>query len=228
MQRVGVATGPHRTAPRGRRVRLGPPAILSTAWLFLFLGSAIAAPSYASKCAVLAPQPAAIGETISLVGDGRLPEQVLHAAIERWRQCPNYGKGFPEFVVGAEGSRRVRVEFHKSAIGRNRCGDFRGQVIRLFGGFERENGAVELCLSIVDNLAHELGHALGLRDAANSFACQLTIMAGLTPSNVHARSVTREECRAADRRWSTFFELGRVAELPGPVLRASIDATEAR
>jgi hypothetical protein len=131
-------------------------------------------------------------------------------------------------VVGAKGSRRVRVEYDPNAVGRGRCGAFTGQVIRLFGRAEREGGAVEPCRSLERNLAHELGHALGLRDALDTFACQQNLMAGLTPSNVHSRFASAEECRAADRRWLTFFEMGRVAERPGPRLRALAAAATAR
>ena len=62
------------------------------------------------------------------------------------------------------------------------------------------------CGDLALNLAHELGHALGLA-AQDHPAYATTIMADLEPGNLFQRAITAEECRLAGRRWSTLIEL---------------------
>jgi hypothetical protein len=58
------------------------------------------------------------------------------------------------------------------------------------------------------NLAHEIGHLLGLPDASMTSSCTNFIMAELKGdgSNRTTRSVHGEECSDADTLWTTAYE----------------------
>ena len=60
-----------------------------------------------------------------------------------------------------------------------------------------------------ENLAHELGHVLGLGDAATSRGCHLRIMSPIHEArdkNLAGRSVHPEECLAVSYHWLTWDE----------------------
>lgn len=173
-------------------------------------------PEHAGGCAALRPGKTTLGEVIAVTAASRLADPILEEAVAVWRQCANYGHDFPflearraddEAPAGrlrATSSLEVRVESGLGLTGR--CGEFRGRTITLYPSARTSSGRVKSCGSLALNLAHELGHALGLGDGARGPACERGIMAGVSSRNGHLRAVTAEECRLVGSRWLTFAE----------------------
>lgn len=175
--------------------------------------AAMSTPSAArSTCTVLRPSLPALAATIGIVGSDVLPPRVLERAIALWSRCANYGTGFPAFVVGPGGDQRLSVQYLPGEVGRNKCGSFAGREIRLYRFAALPSGRIEDCGSIELNLAHELGHALGLGDAVDGRACQVHVMAGISSLNEFSRRVTVEECQVVGQRWLTPIEMSTVTE----------------
>lgn len=134
---------------------------------------------------------------------------ILAQAIGMWERCQNYGRGFPFFVVGEPGTRTLRVEFLPEVAGDEKCGSFGQETIRIYG-YQRVGGEMFSCGDLVQNLAHELGHALGLGDGNSAQRCQLHVMSWITADNAYRRQVQPAECQAAGQRWLTAEELTSV------------------
>ncbi|MBZ0112115.1 MAG: hypothetical protein K8J08_06635, partial [Thermoanaerobaculia bacterium] len=134
---------------------------------------------------------------------------ILALAVGMWEQCHNYGSGFPSFVVGEPGTRTLRVEFLLEVAGEEKCGSFGQETIRIYG-YQRVGGEMFSCGDLAQNLAHELGHALGLGDGSSAQRCQLHVMSWITADNAYRRAVQPAECQAAGQRWLTAEELTSV------------------
>ncbi|HVS66196.1 MAG TPA: hypothetical protein VMT85_22145, partial [Thermoanaerobaculia bacterium] len=132
---------------------------------------------------------------------------VIEEAIALWRSCPNYRADFPALVLG-EAAATLFVTLEPGNSGSKRCGSFRGRSITLYRWARTSDRSIRSCGSLALNLAHELGHALGLPDAADAAGCATRIMADLEPGNLFRRAVASEECRLAGERWRTLAELG--------------------
>ncbi len=147
---------------------------------------------------------------IGLINEARLPRRVLHQAINYWRQCDSYGRGFPAFVIEGEDGVKPKTSLTITYVGSShslRCASIRGQEITLYAYARRQSGQPIACGDLAQNLAHELGHFLGLNHAAKQTPCKLNIMATIKPQNARRRRVVTEECRAVDQRWLTPFEI---------------------
>ena len=155
-------------------------------------------------CAALQPERGPmLGESIGLVYGADVPAGVVRQAIALWQGCGGYASSFPAFRDGAAGTRVLRVRF-ELASGNARCGGFRGQEIVIFA-WAIDHGRRRSCGPPAVNLAHELGHALGLADAPA--ACAGHIMAAADPARPRARAVRADECRLAEAHWLTDYEL---------------------
>ncbi len=165
----------------------------------------------ATACAALQPdRQTALGEAIGLVYGSEVPPERVREAIALWQACSGYESSFPAFRDGSGGTRTVRVRFAR-ASGDARCGGFRGSEIVVYD-WALEGGRRRPCGPPALNLAHELGHALGLDDAPAE--CADRIMAPVDPTRPRARAVRGDECRVAEAHWLTGFERGapRAAE----------------
>jgi hypothetical protein len=69
------------------------------------------------------------------------------------------------------------------------------------------------CGSLPQNLAHELGHVLGLGDIQNRGSCRTEIMGFVTPTSAYRRRVTPQECTAAGSRWLTTVDMDEARQL---------------
>ncbi len=141
--------------------------------------------------------------TVNLVFNGQNP--ALTQGVAMWNDT--CGSGVPNLVIRStaqSGALNITVLFFPvRAVGcetANVCGCFQpdGQVGNLTGGTIRV-GLDPACGGAGRNVAHELGHLLGLVDSTGS-ACVLSIMYGLAGPST---GVAPEDCAAVDDLWET-------------------------
>lgn len=155
------------------------------------------------------------GDTITLVPGASTKAELLEDAIAIWRGCSNYEEDFPAFVVGESGGRVVRVEYVRGSSRAARCGLRVRDVVIVYRS-ALHDGLPFPCGPPAYNLAHELGHVLGLRDAGREHGCRRHIMASIDSRNLLLRSPQEHECRSVGERWLTLTELeSEPAPLPG-------------
>jgi hypothetical protein len=153
-------------------------------------------------CAVAKPGEL-LAAAIGVEADASVPAGVLEAALGAWRGCPTAGTGFPEFTAAARERSVIRVRYVAGNSRETRCGFFSGSEIVLFASAVDRLGRAVPCGSPAANLAHELGHALGLGDAPADPRCRQYIMSADDPRPGRQRSVQSQECAAADAHWLT-------------------------
>ncbi len=189
-------------------------------------------------CVALKERPLQAIGAIHLLAEGQPPwlDAVVARAASMWNDpdC-NVARSFPQIVLAAtrEPHRRLWVRWE---AGFNRaeprsCGSFGGNEIILFGSAihpaTRELGTCGTTDRIVETLAHEIGHALGLLDRFEP-ECYGSIMSQLVwvrGNAVLPRTVRPSECAAAD----IAFETPAERRWPGrqPRLLAAISSTAA-
>lgn len=179
-------------------------------------GSLLLAGGAGAQCSVLDAEGERLGDSIRLVADASVPPRVIEEAVAIWASCPGYGSAFPVFTTDAAGAARtLAVSYRKvrqSGGDRKRCGTFSGNTIVLHGYVRSPGGRLYPCGSLARNLAHELGHVLGLADAPPLPACANHVMADLTPANLLTRRAAGDACRAAGELWITPVEAIRLAD----------------
>lgn len=191
-----------RCAP-GTVPRLAAAALLCLLWI------AAARPAAAQVCTAIDSSAIYLGDRIGVELVGPLHRRVLEEALDEWRRCANYGTGFPAFGDGP-GDRSVTVRYRPGAVGRGHCGSFERSEIVLYDQMIDDQGRRVGCGSLALNLAHELGHVLGLADAPTDGGCERTVMSWITPRNAFKRGVASAECQAAGQAWLTRSELASV------------------
>lgn len=166
----------------------------------------------AEICATIEDKPVASAERIGIRFDASsISAARVESAIALWRACRNFGSGFPELVAGEESGRRLEVDHRPDEAGPGRCGSFAGNRIILWGRQRQPDGTLRPCGAVEQNLAHELGHVLGLADAPLGASCSRRIMARLHDANLGSRRVQEDECMAVGQLWLTPSEVGRLA-----------------
>lgn len=189
----------------------------------------LAVDSAVSRCAPRAADAATLGDAVGLAAEASLMG-LVEEALTVWRSCPNYAVDFPRLVALGSMPDTPTATPHPTSVlevrvirrnsGSQRCGLFRGRTIVLWLSALTSSGKLRSCGSLALNLAHELGHALGLRDSEDVASCDGTIMADLSSSNLHRRAASLEECRIAGRRWLTNAEWRPQAPRPAAVAPA--------
>lgn len=189
----------------GVRVVRGP--VLLT--LALSLGALLPRLASAQDCSPPAPNfpPSASASTLNLQLSG-LSASDATRAIAYWSGCSTYGTGVPTMSVGGTGGTPVSVTFAggQSMTQNGRCGvtevtpnpngvGVASVSITLYA--TQANG--DPCNPYYDELAHELGHALGLADAQPGATCEGHIMG--TRQRSATRTVDGNDCTRADASW---------------------------
>jgi hypothetical protein len=163
----------------------------------------------ACGCARLNIEAAATLDGIELRFEESVEEGSRREAIAMWEACSGYGTAFPAFSVGTALPRYFHVR-HPPEAGPGICGELRGREITLYSFARTPSGGLVWCGEPGKSLAHELGHALGLVDAASA-NCTERIMASHPgeKKRIDTRRITPEECEQVDRRWLTASEVAR-------------------
>jgi hypothetical protein len=182
-------------ARRGRGLRL---LLIATA----VLGGTVRVEAAEVRCSA-AKDGELLAAAIGVEADASLPAGVLETALAAWRGCPDAGLGFPEFTRAARDGSVVRVRYVAGNSQEGRCGYFAGREIVLFSSARDRSGRTVPCGSLSTNLAHELGHVLGLADAPADPRCRQFVMAGDDSRPGRERRVQPQECAAADAHWLT-------------------------
>lgn len=145
---------------------------------------------------------ALLGDVVALAPTAPA-SRIVGEAIRSWQRCPEYGGGFPAFVIDPSRPDAVHVRYDRGSSQGARCAFFTRREIVLYGSALDRGGKAVPCSPPAVLLAHELGHVLGLGDAPPGGRCQSAIMAADDPRLAARRAVQREECAAADGRWRT-------------------------
>lgn len=150
----------------------------------------------------LGAQPTNYGDGIGLRFTNPAIAPIVAEAVDLWRACSTYGHDFPRFSVAEPGFRTVEVEVLPSSLD-DRCGDFLGGRIRLYRHAQLNPGRWRSCGSLPRNLAHELGHVLGLSESSVGTG---SIMISVNPWTNHSRRVSEADCRLATGKWAMRLE----------------------
>jgi hypothetical protein len=170
------------------------------------LVGALGAGHLAAECAALSSGRLSFGESLGLLHGRGVPPGLVSDAIALWRGCANYDSGFPRLLDGERGTRTLTIVVHHGHLGDGRCGSFVGRAIDLYQAMRGDDGRIHPCGSLAQNLAHEIGHAMGLEDAPDERSCDSHIMSSIRASNARGRRVQLAECQVAGQRWVTMAE----------------------
>jgi hypothetical protein len=215
----GKSRHPGRSGGGRERDRRGPHRIAALLQL-LALCASVAVPA-AAQCTSVKPLTTqrggfvgGIADTIGLILEDPALGPVAEEAVRSWSRCRNYGTGFPAFRVGERGTRTIKVRYVRGSDGMSRtCGVFRGGTITLYATTVGPRGRRLPCGALEDNLAHELGHVLGLKDCPDLRSCDFHVMAYIDLGiNRKGRVVQPEECQLVGQRWLTSVEHRRANE----------------
>lgn len=159
---------------------------------------------FGSGCAPDNPDIAVSNGSVFNISSSNLSASELGTAIGYWSGCGG-GTDTPSMQVGGSGGIPVSVTLVAGSSPTGRCGRANVQIgatsrrvvsadITIYTN--QNNGAS--CHPPTDELAHELGHVLGLNDA-DSGACRQHIMGFRDPGTT--RTVGGEDCDQADQNW---------------------------
>jgi hypothetical protein len=171
----------------------------------------------ASGCAPDNPEIAVSTSAVFNITSTSLPASDLNTAAAYWSGC-GAGADIPAMQIGGSGGVPVSVTLVAGSSPTGRCGradvhvgaNSRRVVAVDITVYTRQNNGSS-CQPFSDEVAHELGHALGLNDA-DSAACRQHIM-GFRDLGTR-RSVGGEDCDQVDQNWQLPDEPAE-SETPG-------------
>jgi hypothetical protein len=162
-------------------------------------------------------------DAIVLTHTPAVAQAIIDQAIALWAGCPNYGVDFPRFFNGHSEERYGNARVVEIRFGGNNkldrsCAYFQGQRIVLYAATLSELGTPVACSRPAANLAHELGHVLGLRHPPSQ-SLRDGIMGPALLLEKSPRRVRPHECARAGAIWLTSAEvaLGLPTETEDPL-----------
>lgn len=159
---------------------------------------------FGSGCAPDNPEIAVSNGSVFNITSSNFSASDLGTAISYWGGC-GAGTDAPSMQVGGSGGIPVNVTLVAGSSPTGRCGRAdvhigatTHRVVAVdISIYTRQNNGTS-CQPFTDEIAHELGHALGLGDA-DSAACRQHIMGFRDPGT--SRVVGPEECDQVDQNW---------------------------
>ena len=152
------------------------------------------------------------GKSIRLLHSNAAEARLVTKAIKLWQACPGYGRDFPFFVLDDGGFRTVEVVLSTEIGANGTCAHFHRDRIVLYSETVDSTGKRLHCGDLSQNLAHELGHVLGLAHVERR-DCAAQIMGMVDRKSTKPREVSSAECAAAGAAWLTSVEFDRALEL---------------
>jgi len=147
-----------------------------------------------------------LGSSLGLVYEDATIRPLVDEAIAYWEACDNYRQDFPYLVAQGRGTRTVNIRWVEGSSTSSKCGAFKGQEIVLYSHARTPSGREVPCGSLGQNLAHEIGHVLGLDHSSANDGCRRHIMSQIHVDNAWSRGVHPQECRAVGNKWTTLAE----------------------
>lgn len=201
-----------RRTHRSRPVHRAPAPVLLM--LTLNLTPFAGAPVAGTDCTVTKPRSGATEASLGFSVPERLPAGALEGALAIWERCREMGFDIPELGPAAPGRQNLVVHYERNSESFGRCGMIQGSVITIYRFAWDEHGTALDCGPPAVNLAHEIGHFLGLRDAYPTWECWPNLMAGVSTRRGGHRTVNREICAAVSGLWKEALEPSRRKEAP--------------
>lgn len=177
---------------------------------------------HAQDCSIpLSDFPGAYGSSFNVTASGFTAAE-LQTSIGYWSACSGYGTDFPVFQIGGSGGIPIVIERveGRSTASRGGCGQAinsestNGFLTRVSITVWTHQVDGASCIPLMDTLAHEFGHALGLGDVGTLSGCSGHIMGQRAFGNT--RTVNPDDCQMADIMWAVPGE-GSITS-PTPIL----------
>lgn len=182
-------------------------------FLTLLVTPFLASPAARAACTTTKRTSEASTSTMALHAFNDVPTSDLEGAVAIWNHCRNYGSELPQLRVEGTADQTLVVRYRQVSDAVGRCGMISGDIITVYANARDELGRTLHCGPRAVNLAHEIGHYLGLRDASADRECRHHIMTGVARRDAGLRTVDPEICAAVSELWQVAFGSGASGSL---------------